>query len=170
MHLNYRGIVTRRYREKLGLRYVLEQWSFEAWTVYPEQAEAVRRVTEAECHVSVGPFDRDMFLSHPDWKAILERPSFDAARGGIFVWTSSPFLSQINLSVEIGEGGSYPSEINESLQSEHLGVGLDIELLFSMVENNQLMENPVTFEQFVNGTPLWLDGIPEFSLLRRATA
>lgn len=97
---------------------------------------------------------------------LIEAP--DAARlGGVLIWAMNPLLSSVVIDVLLGTNASYPPELEESLHSEHLGIGLDFEPGFSLVDGNRMMTRPVTYNQFKEGKRIFLNKIPEFSLIRK---
>ena len=167
MRLSYAGTVDRRYRGERGPRYVLSEWNFSAWSVHPEHQAAVAELSEARCALSVEPFNLDRIMPDEELRELLTEAPDAARAGGVLIWASNPLLSEVVIDVLIGTETECPLELEESLQSQHLGIGLDFEPGFSLVENNRFMKRPVTYSQFKAVRKIFLGQFPEFALIRR---
>lgn len=174
MYLNFICQVDRLISNTSGGRsYGLSTANFDHISSWEDEQEWGRQLSQARHQVQIlsYPKSQDCIANLRDDVEDLEAKGlFNPQTGGVKLWlpdgpTGNFFVTLMGGTDGLGEISTLAEM---GLQSQHLFLQFSVDVDFSKFAENPNLVRPVTFEMFCDGTRMYLPGLPEIQLVRRA--
>lgn len=152
--------------------YALSSVNFDCFSSYDEEQQWIRKLAQAEPHIDLVSYPESLnhiAMMGCDVAQLKESGHFDEDHGCVMLSSPNKLLSQLYVSVLAGKRGlgTFEELADKALQNQHLYVQFIVEAGFPLQPNNPLVQMPVTFEMFCEGTHLFASAVKEVGLVRR---